>query len=86
METIHVNQTIEKDGEVTVTGLPVRKGQHVEMTLLIQPVSAPLKSDARMTASELLTSGLIGIWKERTDIHESSTFARQLREQAQRRY
>lgn len=41
------------------------------------------------TAQELFQaitrSGLIGMWKDRTDITDSSEFARQLRERAQRR-
>ena len=83
MDEIHVRQTIEKDGELTVSGLPYRKGQHVEVTLMIQPVSTPRM---RLTASELLDSELIGLWSERTDIPDSVTFARQLRAQAQRSF
>lgn len=37
------------------------------------------------TAESLLQSGLIGLWKDRRDIKESETFARQLRQQAQHR-
>ena len=37
-----------------------------------------------MTAKDLLESGLAGIWKDR-DIKDSVAYARQLREQAQRR-
>jgi len=39
----------------------------------------------KLTARKLLNSGLIGIWKDRTDITDSSKFARKLREQAQKR-
>ena len=38
-----------------------------------------------MTAAELLASGLVGLWEERTDIGDSREFARRLREQAQTR-
>ena len=38
-----------------------------------------------MTASDLLNFGLVGMWKDRTDIQDNHEFARQLREQAQTR-
>jgi predicted RNase H-like HicB family nuclease len=37
------------------------------------------------TAKELLESGLVGLWADRTDIGDSVEFAQQLRERAQRR-
>lgn len=42
--------------------------------------AAPLR-----TARDLLQSELVGLWADRTDIGDSLTFARQLREQAERR-
>ncbi len=84
MEAIRLHQTIQKDGELSLTDLPVVKGQQVEIVLLLNPVSAEAKRPV-MTAQQLLNSGLIGIWKERTDISDSTAYARQLREQAQRR-
>jgi hypothetical protein len=38
-----------------------------------------------MTAKDLLESGLVGMWKDRDDIKDSAAYARELREQAQRR-
>ena len=38
-----------------------------------------------LTASQLLRSGLVGLWKDREDIEDSAECARQLRKQAQRR-
>ncbi|MEI6427605.1 MAG: hypothetical protein WCO45_04325 [Pseudanabaena sp. ELA607] len=35
------------------------------------------------TARQLLHSGLIGVWENRTDIKDSLTYARQLRDQSQ---
>jgi len=40
----------------------------------------------RMTARDLLRSGLVGVWKDRLDIQDSHSFARKLREQAQQRH
>jgi hypothetical protein len=38
-----------------------------------------------LTASDLLESGLVGIWADRSDIGDRQEFARRLREQAQTR-
>ncbi|MBI5305542.1 MAG: hypothetical protein HY868_25660 [Chloroflexi bacterium] len=84
MEAIRLHQVIEKDGEILVTGLPFRKGQHVEMIVL---PDAPAPSERPpLTVRALLESGLIGMWKDRDDIGDSAEFARKLREQAQRRW
>ena len=82
MEAIRLHKVVEKDGEILVTGLPCKKGQHVEMILLIEPSAMPRRY---LTAQQLLHSGLIGLWKDREDIKDSASYARQLREQAQRR-
>ncbi|MEK7784898.1 MAG: hypothetical protein AAB658_05650 [Chloroflexota bacterium] len=83
MEAIRLNTVIKKDGEINMTGLPYKKGQKVEMILLVQP---GFQTGRRpLTARQLRHSGLIGLWKDRTDIKDSAAYARQLREQAQRR-
>lgn len=85
MEAIRLHQTIEKNGEVTITNLPVVKGQQVEVVLLFSEPDtkdAERPARARLTARELLNSGLIGLWKERDDIGDSVDYARQLRGQA----
>jgi hypothetical protein len=38
-----------------------------------------------MPVKDLLDSGLAGMWKDRDDIKDSVAYARQLREQAQKR-
>ena len=83
MEAIRLHKVIEKDGEILVTGLPFKKGQYVEMILLIEPSAMPKRS--HLTARSLFHSGLIGLWEDRKDIEDSAAYARQLREQAQKR-
>lgn len=73
---------VEKDGEINLTGLPCKKGQRVETIILFQ---TPQGAKISLTAQRLLDSGLIGLWKDRTDIGDSTAYARRLREQAQRR-
>lgn len=83
MQTIRVQQTVKKSGELIITNLPVEKGQQVEILLVFTSSERPKRP--RLTARQLLNSELIGLWKERTDISDSAMYARQLREQAQRR-
>ncbi len=50
------------------------------------PGKAKPRSGRRpMTARDLLQSNLVGLWADRADIGDSTVFARQLRERAERR-
>jgi hypothetical protein len=83
MEALQLRQVITKDGEVLITGLPYKKGESVEITVVVRPTTKPPRQ--RLTVGQLRRSGLIGMWKDRTDISNGSAYARQLREQAQQR-
>ena len=83
MEAIRVEQVITEDGKVVITGLPYEKGQVVEVIMFPQPKSP--EPHRRLTVRQLKQSGIIGLWKDRTDIEDSSVYARELREQAQKR-
>ena len=83
MDAIRIQKIVEKDGEILMKGLPFKKGQHVEMILLVEPSDAPVHR--HITADRLSSSRLIGLWKDRKDIGDSAVYARQLREQAQSR-
>jgi hypothetical protein len=82
MQAIRLQKTIEKNGEISFQDLPVVEGQEVEVIVLLSPIPAKKKV---LTARELLDSSLIGLWEERDDIADSLAYARQLREQSQRR-
>ena len=82
MEALRINKLVEKDGEISLKDLPVKKGQQVEMIILLKTPDRPQKKF--MTARDLLNSGLAGLWKDR-DIKDSVAYARELREQAQNR-
>jgi len=81
MEAIRLQRAVEKDGEIFLTGLPYKKGQFIEMILLSEASTTP--NHPRLTARQLLHSDLVGLWKDRSDIEDSSAYARQLREMAQ---
>ena len=83
MEALRLHTVIENTGEIVVTGLPYTEGQHIELILLTQDSATSEK--VRMTAEQLLNSELIGLWKNREDIADSGAYARQLREQAEKR-
>jgi|SRR5579859_1438674 len=79
-DIIHIQATIERDGEVHLSNLPVKRGQQVELSIRLAPEAA-----SGLTAQQLLASDVLGMWQDRADIDDSVTYARQLREQAQRR-
>ncbi len=81
MKALRLNTIIKKDGEITLTGLPYKKGEQVEIILL----SGTKQAQRPLTARQLRRSGLIGLWKNRKDIQDSSAYARQLRDQNQYR-
>lgn len=83
MEAVQVKQVLTKDGEMLLTGLPYKKGQSVEVILLAQS-EVPVQRKV-LTVRELRRSGLVGMWRERTDISDSSIYARELRQQAEQR-
>ncbi len=83
MEAVQLQQTIARDGEVRITGLPYKRGQAVEIIVFLQPTIPSPR--ARLTVGHLRRSGLIGLWQDRDDLGDSSVYARQLREQAQQR-
>ncbi len=83
MEAIRIQQVMSRDGEVVITGLPYKKGQFVEIILLPQLDKTPPRP--RLTERQFRELGLIGLWKDRDDIQDSSVYARQLREEAQHR-
>lgn len=83
MEAVRLQKVIEKDGELLLTELPCKKGQRVEVIVLAEPPVSPQLP--RLTAKQLLESGVVGLWQDREDITDSASYARQLREEAQRR-
>jgi hypothetical protein len=82
MEARKVQQVVEQDGEITVRGLPCKRGEQVEMIILLG--SEAHAGERLPTTRDLLRSGLVGMWADRTDIDDSAGFARGLRERALR--
>ena len=83
MEAIRREEVIVRDGQIHLTGLPYRRGDRVEIIVL--PQADKTRTHIRLTVRQLRQSGLIGLWRDRSDIEDSSAYARRLREQAQQR-
>jgi len=49
-------------------------------------IIAPRENTNSRTLKALLTSGLIGMWRDRSDIYDSGTYARELRDRAWTRH
>ena len=74
--------TVGKNGKIELPTTELPEGTIVEVIVLSSPLSVKKKI---LTARELLDSSVIGLWEKRDDIADSLVYARQLREQSQRR-
>lgn len=81
MEAVRREAVITQDGQIQLVDLPYKRGERVEIIVL--PATREAGPHPRLTAGQLRRAGLIGMWKDRLDIGDSSARARQLREQAQ---
>lgn len=82
MTTIHIQTTVERDGEMYLSNLPLKRGQVVELQI---HVAAGENDVPKMTAQQLAESDIVGLWQDRHDVGDSLSFARHLRAQAQQR-
>jgi len=82
MEAVRKRLIVKDRGKVQMKGLPFGAGDHLEI-IMIKEKSVIRKGG--LTARQILETPLIGLWKERTDIRNSSEFSRELRNKAQNR-
>ena len=54
MAAVRVKKTVEKDGEILLTGLPVKKGQHVDIIVEAEPIEQPARDLAEALARHAL--------------------------------
>lgn len=78
MDALRIRKTLDRDGEITLTNLPGRKGDEAEVIVIFE-------RGKHMTLGQLLKSDVVGLWKDREDIGDSVEFARRLRKRVQRR-
>ncbi len=80
MQAIKILDVVKKDGEIKMTGLPLKKGQRFELIVITEPATEA----SGLSAQNLLKSKIVGLWKDRP-IEDSAMFARKLRDEAQNR-
>ena len=84
MRPIRIDQIVDADGEVTLSDLPVKRGQHVEVIVLRHDTRSTVTPS--LTVGQLRLSPIIGLWKDRDDIQSSEAYARKLRDASQLRH
>ena len=84
MEAVRLEQVVAEDGQLTIKGLPYKRGELVEIIVMPQTDASSMQHP-KLTVGELRRSGLIGLWEDRDDIEDSGIYARRLREKAQQR-
>ena len=75
--------TVKSGGLVSLRSNKLKPGTKAELIVLVEPVENSVERS--MTGSDLLRSGLVGMWAERKDIGDSLEFARELRKEAEKR-
>ena len=75
--------TVKSGGLVSLRSNKLKPGTKAELIVLVEPVENFVERS--MTGSDLLKSGLVGMWAERKDIGDSLEFARELRKEAEKR-
>lgn len=86
MKRMVTTARVSSDG-VLHLHLPIGQSEADKEVQVTVEAAAPAPPGRRRTlsGSDLLSSGLVGMWAERGDIGDSREFARRLREQAQSR-
>lgn len=82
MKTVAIKTTIPEDHRLIIEvppEMPVGPAEVVVTAITSEEAERP------WTLGDLLASGLVGIWEDRTDIRDSVEFARSLRRAAEGR-
>ena len=82
MKTLAIKTTIPEDHRLVIDlpkDIPAGPAEVVITAISSEEV------ERLWTLGDLLASGLVGMWKDRTDIDDSMEFARKLRQEAERR-
>lgn len=82
MKTVSIKTRIPENHRLVVEVPPDIPAGPAEVVVTALAAEEPGRA---WTLGDLLASGLVGMWSERTDISDSVKFARSLREAAERR-
>ncbi len=85
MDRVIVKSKVGGDGALR-PDLPLgNEDANREVQVTVEPAQTAAASKPYSRACDILTSGLVGMWADRTDIGDSREFARRLRQEAQTR-
>lgn len=76
IEEYTIKQKVEVDGQISLTGLPVHRGDDIEVTVRVGRKDIP---EHGMTVAELLASDFIGMWADREDMRDGAEGANKIR-------
>jgi hypothetical protein len=71
------------DGKVIIPDEPLDLEKDQQLQVTIQP--APASAERYITGTELAHSDIVGMWKDREDIKDSTEFVNELRRRIERR-
>ncbi|MEW6717218.1 MAG: hypothetical protein AB1345_06935 [Chloroflexota bacterium] len=77
---------VRSDGGIEICVPALKPGDQAEVIVLVEGTKRkPDEATPVKTASDLLSSGLVGLWADRQDLGDSLGFARHLRQTAEHR-
>jgi hypothetical protein len=77
---------VKPGGVVEISDEGLEPGSSAEVIVFVeQTEGADAEGAAEMTAADLLESGLVGLWADRSDMTDSAALARDLRREAEHR-
>lgn len=75
--------TVRRGGVINLRSQKLKPGAIAEVIVLVE--GEEQQTTRKMTAADLLKSGMVGMWVGRKDIGDSLEFARSLRKRAEKR-
>ena len=75
--------TVRRGGVINLRSQKLKPGAIAEVIVLVE--GEEQQTTRKMTAADLLKSGMVGMWAGRKDIGDSLEFARSLRKRAEER-
>ncbi|MCX6082335.1 MAG: hypothetical protein NTW32_22635 [Chloroflexi bacterium] len=82
LTALRQTMTVPADGNIKIYLPDLKPGSKAEVIVLVEENA---RQHRHMTGSDLLASGVVGLWAKRKDLGDSLEFARQLRQNAEHR-
>jgi hypothetical protein len=82
LTALRKTMTVPANGNIKINLPDLKPGSKAEVIVLVEENA---RQPRQMTGSDLLVSGVAGLWASRKDLGDSLEFARQLRQKAEHR-